>query len=99
MTQSFSTDLRALRCSSTHRSTADTRHNAPTVRPARPSGLTARQMQVLKLVADGLENKQIAAALGLQNRTVESHVAAVIAAIGAANRTAAAVTAVRRGWV
>ena len=100
MSQQFGTDLRALRCTSQHQAPLNI-HAGPRAAPTAPpsTGLTDRQLQVLKLVADGLENKQIAAELGLQPRTVESHVASLIAAIGATNRTAAAVTAVRRGWV
>lgn len=54
------------------------------------AGLTPRQAQVAALVADGLSNKEIARRLALSPATVKSHVAQVIAALGASNRTDAA---------
>lgn len=58
--------------------------------PAR-AGLTARQAEVAALLADGLSNKDIARRLAVSPATVKSHVAAVIAVLGAGNRTDAAV--------
>lgn len=52
--------------------------------------LTARQIEVLRLLADGEANKEIARALDLSPATVKTHVAAVLAALGATNRTEAA---------
>jgi DNA-binding NarL/FixJ family response regulator len=56
--------------------------------------LTARETDVLRLVAQGLPNKQIAAQLGLGLRTVESHVSSVLGKLGLASRTEAALYAV-----
>jgi DNA-binding NarL/FixJ family response regulator len=50
-------------------------------------GLTAREQEVARLVAEGLTNKEIAARLQLSVRTVESHVRHVLARLGFANRT------------
>jgi DNA-binding NarL/FixJ family response regulator len=47
----------------------------------------------------GRTNKEIAASLGIQERTVESHVARMLDRYGASNRTELAVMALREGWV
>jgi non-specific serine/threonine protein kinase len=56
-------------------------------RPASPTGLSARELEVAGLVAEGLSNKAIAARLHLSVRTIESHVRHVLAKIGLDNRT------------
>src|SRR6185503_13115261 len=61
--------------------------------------LTPRERDVLSLVAEGLPNKAIAQALGISDQTVKFHVAAIIAKLGASNRTDAVRRAVRRGLV
>lgn len=50
-------------------------------------GLTDRELQVVRMVADGLTDREIAAALVLSPRTVEGHVASLIRKLGARNRT------------
>jgi predicted ATPase/DNA-binding CsgD family transcriptional regulator len=56
-------------------------------RPARtPGPLTTRQLEVARLVADGLTNAQIAARLHLSERTVENHVFNALGALGLHNR-------------
>lgn len=50
-------------------------------------GITKRQYEVLKLLAKGYSNKQIACTLFLSNHTVKSHVAALLGALQAGNRT------------
>jgi DNA-binding NarL/FixJ family response regulator len=59
--------------------------------------LTAREVQVLELLAEGLPNKAIAARLGISDQTVKFHVAAISGKLGAHNRTEAVRQAVRRG--
>ena len=59
--------------------------------------LTARERDVLKLVAEGLPNKQIARALGITEKTVKAHMTKIFAAIGVTDRTAAALWAHRNG--
>jgi len=61
--------------------------------------LTPREREVLALVAEGLSNKAIAASLEISDQTVKFHVAAIIAKLGATNRTDAVRRAVRRGLV
>ena len=61
--------------------------------------LTARESQVLELLAEGLPNKTIASRLGISDQTVKFHVASISAKLGATNRTDAVRRAVRRGLV
>ena len=61
--------------------------------------LTAREVEVLELLAEGLPNKAIAARLGISDQTVKFHVASICGKLGAANRTDAVRRAVRRGLV
>jgi len=61
--------------------------------------LTAREIQVLELLAEGLPNKAIAERLGISDQTVKFHVAAISGKLGAANRTDAVRRAVRRGLI
>jgi DNA-binding NarL/FixJ family response regulator len=55
-----------------------------------PAGLTARQIEVLQLVAEGLTNAEIADRLIVSQRTAEHHVAAVLTKLGASTRREAA---------
>lgn len=56
----------------------------------RSSGLTAREIEVLQLVADGLSNAEIADRLVLSQRTVHAHLRAIFEKLGVSTRTAAA---------
>ena len=71
----------------------------PALLDSLPEPLTARERQVLALLAEGLPNKGIAAALDISDQTVKFHVAAIIGKLGASNRTDAVRRAVRRGLV
>jgi DNA-binding CsgD family transcriptional regulator len=64
-----------------------------------PAGLTARELQVLTLVAEGLRNSEIAARLFLSERTVDHHVSSIIRKLGVRTRGQAASHAVRAGIV
>jgi NarL family two-component system response regulator LiaR len=63
--------------------------------PAAHADLTARELEVLRLIARGLQNKQIAAQLHLSEKTVKTHVSAILRKLEVADRTQAAVYAVR----
>lgn len=63
----------------------------------RLAGLTPRQIDVYRAAARGLSNKLIARELGIAPSTVKSHLSAVFAALGVANRTEAAYQASREG--
>lgn len=67
--------------------------------PAGADTLTAREIDVLKLIVEGLTNKQIALELHLSEDTVKKHVQNLIAKLKASDRTQAAVKAVRSGIV
>lgn len=62
-------------------------------------GPTARQLEVLLLIAQGQQNKQIADELGIAERTVKLHVTALLDALGARNRTHLLVRARESGLV
>jgi len=63
---------------------------------AHPAGLTAREAEILHLVAEGLPNIEIARRLYLSSKTVEHHVSSVLSKLGAHTRGEAVMEAVRR---
>ncbi len=65
--------------------------------PAPLEPLTGRELEVLRLVAEGLPNKAIAARLGVSDHTVKFHLNAVLRKLGAQSRTDAVVRATRLG--
>jgi NarL family two-component system response regulator LiaR len=67
--------------------------------PAAHSDLTPRELEVLRLVARGLQNKRIAAELHLSEKTVKTHVSAVLRKLDVTDRTQAAMYAVRERLV
>jgi DNA-binding NarL/FixJ family response regulator len=64
---------------------------------ANPAELTDRELEVLALLAEGLRNAEIAERLIVSSRTVEHHVSAILAKLGARTRGEAGATAVRLG--
>ncbi|MEJ2732011.1 MAG: response regulator transcription factor [Anaerolineae bacterium] len=67
--------------------------------PPLPEPLTEREMEVLRELASGKSNKEIAAALVIAEKTVRTHVSNILAKLGVASRTQAALHAVRSGLV
>jgi non-specific serine/threonine protein kinase len=66
-------------------------------RPGTPFGLTARELEVLRLVAAGNTNREIATALFVSQRTAATHVSHILAKLGVGSRIEAAAWAVRYG--
>ena len=66
-------------------------------RQAARTGLTARQVEVLELIGQGLRNREIAGALGIRIRTVEVHIEQILLKLGATNRTEAVLNAIKSG--
>ena len=66
---------------------------------ANEDGLTPRQRDILGHIAKGRSNKQIAFALGIRERTVKFHVAALFERLGTQSRTEALVVALRSGVI
>jgi DNA-binding NarL/FixJ family response regulator len=68
--------------------------------PAAPNfaPLTEREQAVLRLLADGLSNQQIAQSLTISDTTVRAHVSSILAKLNVANRTQAALIARERFW-
>lgn len=60
--------------------------------------LTAREMKILELAAQGMRNKEIAQALGISTRTVEGHFSIILAKLGVPSRTAAVVYGAAHHW-
>ena len=71
----------------------------PDVVESNEEGLTKREMEVLKLIAEGLYNKEIADRLTISEKTVKNHVSNIFRKIDVSDRTQAAVYAIRSGYV
>ncbi|MCZ7683008.1 MAG: response regulator transcription factor [Sandaracinaceae bacterium] len=69
----------------------------PSPLPADDEELTARERQLLTLLASGLSNRRIAERLAISEHTVKFHVSSILAKLGVATRTEAVVAAARRG--
>jgi len=67
--------------------------------PVQVEPLTERELDVLRLAAQGLTNKAIAAELGLSDRTVQGHLANIYGKLGVTTRTEAVTQALKLGWL
>ena len=70
----------------------------PSGPPARAASLTEREGEILLLVAQGLSNRAIAEQLVVSERTVRSHVSAILQKLHLNSRTQAALYALKEGW-
>jgi len=66
---------------------------------ARPIELTPRELDVIRLVAEGLSNKEIGQQLAISPRTVNFHLDNLFAKLGVRSRTEAAILTLRQGWI
>ncbi|MEW5959475.1 MAG: response regulator transcription factor [Chloroflexota bacterium] len=62
-------------------------------------GLTERELGILKLVGQGLSNKQIGKELFISDRTVQAHLSNIFSKLGVSSRTEAVMYAVRKSWI
>ncbi len=67
--------------------------------PESPEALTQREIEVLRLLAQGLSNKEIARELGIGEKTVKTHVSSILNKLGLLSRTQAALHAIQIGFV
>jgi DNA-binding NarL/FixJ family response regulator len=67
--------------------------------PESPETLTQREIDVLRLMAKGLANKEIARELGIGEKTVKTHVSNILSKLGLLSRTQAALYAIQIGLV
>lgn len=67
--------------------------------PHSPEALTQREIEVLRLLAHGLANKEIARELGIGEKTVKTHVSNILSKLGVLSRTQAALHAIQIGLV
>jgi NarL family two-component system response regulator YdfI len=66
-----------------------------------PSGqiLTPREIEVLRMIAEGLGNKEIASKLSISDHTVKFHISSIFAKLGASNRAEAVTLGIRHGLI
>src|SRR4029077_15575458 len=84
-----SLDLEHIVYELTHNLNEDDSSETPVVSSANPDALTERELEVLRLVADGLSNREIAAHLVLALGTVKWYISEVYSKLGVASRTQA----------
>jgi DNA-binding NarL/FixJ family response regulator len=64
-----------------------------------PETLTEREIEVLRLIAKGSANKEIATELNISNSTVKTHIASIFQKLGANDRTEAVTQAIKKGII
>ena len=62
-------------------------------------GLTSRELEVLRMVAKGLTNKEVAQQLFISDRTVQAHLSSIFSKLQVSSRTEAVMHAIRKGWI
>jgi len=71
----------------------------PAAQPAAPTDLTDREMEVLRLLATGASNREIAESLVIAENTVKNHVRSILTKLSVENRRQAARLAREQGWI
>jgi DNA-binding NarL/FixJ family response regulator len=61
--------------------------------------LTGREVEVLRMLAEGFANKEMASRLGISDHTVKFHISSILAKLGASSRTEAVTVGVRKGLI
>jgi DNA-binding NarL/FixJ family response regulator len=61
--------------------------------------LTPREIEVLRMIAEGLGNKEIATRLGISDHTVKFHISSIFVKLGASSRTEAVIVGIRQGLI
>ncbi|MBA3916612.1 MAG: response regulator transcription factor [Acidobacteriales bacterium] len=64
-----------------------------------PGDLTARELEVLRMLAEGLGNRDLAKALGISDHTVKFHISSILDKLGASTRTEAVTMGIRMGLI
>lgn len=64
-----------------------------------PNDLTSRELEVLQLLAQGMNNRAIAESMSVSERTVHAHLSNIFAKMGVSSRLEAVLGAIRRGWL
>jgi DNA-binding NarL/FixJ family response regulator len=73
---------------------------APSAQPAPAlDDLTPREIEVLRMLAEGLGNREMAARLGISDHTVKFHISSILDKLGAATRTEAVTMGIRMGII
>jgi DNA-binding NarL/FixJ family response regulator len=65
----------------------------------RPDDLTPREIEVLRMLAEGLGNREMASHLGISDHTVKFHISSILDKLGAASRTEAVTMGIRMGII
>ena len=73
--------------------------SSPSGKTVKPGEITPREMEVLRLLAQGLDNTAIAENLVITKRTVQNHVSNIYGKLGVESRTEAMLYAIKQGWV
>ena len=71
----------------------------PSYTASEPAVLTARELEVLRMLAEGVANKEIAWRLGISDHTVKFHVASILGKLNAGTRTEAVTIGIRKGLI
>ncbi len=81
------------------RQSASVQPTATPASPAKPGLLTEREIEVLRLIAQGATNREIAERLVISEGTVKNHISNILGRLGLRDRTQAAIYAREQGWV